>query len=111
MAFSIQYRYGASEALDEVSDETIGQLLAELADGNDDVEHGDVWITDEVSGWTLGVFAGDRGLVVLEDTNRGGGAFHRLGVSLQDSFVLMRRVADGEVQALRGESWAVGYGS
>jgi hypothetical protein len=108
--FSVQYRHGAAESLDEVPDETIRQLLDELDDDPEDIEHGDVWITEAASGWTLGAFVGDRQLVVLEDTNPGGVAFHQLGISRQGAFELMRRMADGGVDAIRGESWLPGYG-
>jgi hypothetical protein len=109
--FSLLYRYGTSEGGDEISDESIREALAELDEDEDDQEHGDVWISDNPSGWEIGVFAGDRGLVVLANDEEDEGPFHRLGVSRQEAFTLMRRLANGHVDQIRAEPWANGYGS
>ncbi|GGN10997.1 hypothetical protein GCM10010109_20930 [Actinoplanes campanulatus] len=103
--FSLLWRYGASSSHDRLSDKELGSLLADLDDGKYDTEHGDVWLSEEATGRGIGVFAGDRGLVVLENTEPGGESFHRVGVLREDAFTLLRRFADGELGAIRGESW------
>ncbi|GGN20933.1 hypothetical protein FHR83_002078 [Actinoplanes campanulatus] len=109
MSFSLLWRHGASSAHDEIPDETLYKLLAELDEG-EDAEHGDVWLSEDATGWGIGVFAGDRGLVVLENTESDGRPFHRTGVSRQEAFVLFRRAADGQMAAIRAEPWRPGYG-
>ncbi|GAA2515678.1 hypothetical protein [Winogradskya humida] len=111
MRFSLLYRGGTASTVDDVSDEELAALLAELDEGEVDAEHGDVWLAENISGWSVGVFGGHRGLVVLEDTGPGGGASHRTGVSRREAFVLLRRVADGDLDGVRGEVWTPGYGS
>ena len=111
MRFSLSWRYGASSSHDEVPDETLRELLSELDDDDEDAEHGDVWLSEDATGWGIGVFAGDRGLVVLENSEPGGSAFHRTGVSREDSFTLLRRAADGEMAIIQTEAWHPGYGS
>jgi len=96
---------------DEISDESIREALAELDGDEDDQEHGDVWLCDNPSGWRIGVFAGDGGLVVLENGETDEGPFHRLEVSRQEAFTLMRQLADGHLDQIRAEPWADGYGS
>jgi hypothetical protein len=109
--FTLLHRYGTSEDGDEISDESIREALAELDVDEDDEEHGDVWLCDSRSGWEIGVFAGDRGLVVLGNDETDEGPFHRLGVSRQEAVALMRRLADGHLDQIRAEPWANGYGS
>jgi hypothetical protein len=109
--FSLDDLNGHSEIADVVADEMIHGLLSELDDEDVTPEHGDVWLMDEDSGWTVGVFAGDRQMVVLQDTATGGESFHRTGVSRMDAFTLLRRLADGELEAIRREDWGAGYGS
>ncbi|WP_446218526.1 hypothetical protein [Micromonospora sp. IBHARD004] len=87
------------------------EALLEPDHDEDDAEHGDIWLSERSSGWAIGVFAGARGLVVLENTEPGGEAFHRTDVSRHDTFTLLRRVADGHLDAIRAESWHPGYGS
>ncbi|MEJ3742579.1 hypothetical protein WEI85_04690 [Actinomycetes bacterium KLBMP 9797] len=111
MSFSLLWRYGASSSHDEISDETLRELLAELDDNEDDAEHGDVWLSEDATGWGIGVFAGDRGLVVLENSEPGGESFHRTGVPREHAFMLLRRAANGEMAAIQGEPWRPGYGS
>ncbi|GAA0428703.1 hypothetical protein Aca07nite_33760 [Actinoplanes capillaceus] len=110
MSFSLIWRYGASSSHAEIPDETLRELLAEL-DEQEDVEHGDVWLSEDATGWGIGVFAGDRGLVVLEDSEADGGSFHRTGVSREEAFALFRRAADGQMASIRAEPWRPGYGS
>lgn len=109
VTFTVLHRYGNSSDAEVVPDELLTELLAELDGAEDDVEHGDVWLLD--SPWGIGVFAGDRGLVVLENSDPGGEAFHRTGISRQEAFTLLRRLADGELTAIRAEAWSPGYGS
>ena len=111
MSFVIHHRHGNSETAQYISDAMIADLLSELDVDRDDVEHGDVWLSESLSAWTLGVFAGDRHLIVLDNTDPGGDAFPRADVSRQDAFALLRRVANGEMAAIRAETWYPGYGS
>ncbi|MEU5942973.1 hypothetical protein ABZ807_28260 [Micromonospora sp. NPDC047548] len=111
MRYSILHRHGTSESLDDVPDAKITALLSELDRDVTDPEHGDVWLTQNSSGWSLGRFAGARRLVVLENTEPGGEALHRTGVTPEEAFRLFRRLANGDVDAIRGEAWNPGYGS
>ncbi|MBB4750114.1 hypothetical protein [Actinoplanes lobatus] len=109
MGFTINWRYGTGTGYDDrVPDEALTELLAELDE--DDVEHGDVWLSDGSSGWSLGVFAGDSHLVVLENDEQGRGPFHRTGVTRAESFTLLRRLADGHAEQIAAEPWSPGYG-
>jgi hypothetical protein len=76
-----------------------------------DPEHGDVWLTQNSSGWSLGRFGGARGLMVLGNPEPGGEVLHRTGGTSEEAFRLFRRLADDEVDAIRGEAWNPGYGS
>jgi hypothetical protein len=111
VSFSLLWRYGASSGHDEIPDETLRELLAELDDDEDDAEHGDVWLSEDATGWGIGVFAGDRGLIVLENSNPGGDSFHRTGLSREDAFMLLRRAAAGEMSVIQAEPWNRGNGS
>ncbi|WP_436531073.1 hypothetical protein [Actinoplanes sp. HUAS TT8] len=111
MTFTLIWRYGASSGHDEIPDETLDKLLGEFDEDPDDVEHGDVWLADNRSGWSLGAFAGDDWLVVLENDEGDDGPFHRRGLTRPEVFALFRRVADGEMEAVRAEGWPAGYGS
>jgi hypothetical protein len=111
VGFSLLWRYGASSNHERISDETLRELLAELDDSEDDPEHGDVWLSEDATGWGIGVFAGERGLVVLENSETGGESFHRTGVLREHAFMLLRRAADGEMHTIRDEPWNPGYGS
>src|SRR5262245_46927670 len=108
MSFSILHRYGDAESPDQISDDMIREMLAELSEDVEEVEHGDVWLADAESGWGLGVFVGARGLVVLENSEPGGAIFHRTGVSEAEAFTLLRRMADGDLEAIRAEVWHPG---
>ncbi|GAA1637963.1 hypothetical protein [Actinoplanes couchii] len=111
MGFSLIWRYGEQSSHERVPDGTLRELLAELDVNVDDVEHGDVWLSEDDSGWGIGVFAGGRGLVVLENSETADEPSHRVGVGRAEAFALLRRAADGEMEAIRGEDWQPGYGS
>ncbi|MGS2617724.1 hypothetical protein ACVCAH_24850 [Micromonospora sp. LZ34] len=108
MRYSLLHRHGTSESLDDVPDAKITELLSELDSDVIDPEHGDVWLTQNWSGWSLGRFAGARGLVVLENTKPGGEALHRTGVTSDEAFRLFRRLADGDVDVKPRVWWRVG---
>jgi hypothetical protein len=107
--YSIIHRYGRSENADSFSNYEIAECLSELDDAIDD-EHGDVWLVENSSGWSLGAFVGDGGLVVLEDTAPGGLSFHRFGVSRPAALELFARFVGGHVDEIRAEEWNPGYG-
>lgn len=111
MRFSLLWRYGASSSHELISGEVLRDLLAELDDVEGDAEHGDVWLSEDATGWGIGIFAGERGLVVLENSEPGGEAVHRIGVPRKHAFALLRGFADGELSIIQGESWQPGYGS
>lgn len=90
------------------SEDPFGELLAQLDQG-DDREHGDVSICDSSSGVFISVFAGERGLVVLEDD---GNAMHMTGVNREEDFRILSRFVSGDISGLRrDEPRSPGYGS
>lgn len=107
MTFSVLHVFGDSHVEDVVSGGVIASLLSELDGEGVAAEHGDVWLADEASGWSLGVFAGERGLVVLEHDEHG--ASHRVGLERAEAFRLLERFAAGEDVERDGE-WSPGYG-
>lgn len=108
MAYTLNYRWGESTDGRSFEASQIAELLAQL-DQTDDREHGDVSIRDNESGIIISVFAGDRGLVVLEDDDN---VMHITGVERERALRILSRFVSGDTAGLRrDESWAPGYGS
>ena len=72
-----------------------------------DQEHPDVSVYDNQTNVTLSVFAGDRGLVVLEDEDEV--PYHRVGVTRDDARRLLVAFVHGE-DLRTDDQWSPGYG-
>lgn len=108
MTYTLNYRWGDSADGDSFETSQIAELLAQLDQG-DDREHGDVSICDNSSGVFISVFAGERGLVVLEDDEN---AMHMTGVNREEALRILSRFVSGDTSGLRrDEPWSPGYGS
>ncbi|MER5917823.1 hypothetical protein ABT124_47960 [Streptomyces sp. NPDC001982] len=108
MRYSLNHRWGDYSEVDVVTDDQLDALLSELGRDIEDVEHPDLWITDHESGWSLLAFAGDAGLVVLEDeaetTTK-----HLRGLSPLKVRELYVRLTTGQIDLLHQEDWQPGY--
>ena len=98
---SVQHRWGSSEDVSSIGQ--LAELLTEL--DAEDPEHPDVWITDNVAGYSVSAFAGSRGLVVWEDDEDVRGPLHMTGYSrpmMQNLFELVMRGQVDEIASLPG---------
>jgi hypothetical protein len=107
--YSLNHRWGDCTEADVVTDEQLDALLSELTRDIEDVEHPDLWITDHESGWSLLAFAGDAGLVVLEDEAETT-TQHLRGLTPDTIRVLYVRLISGQIDLLCQEDWRPGYG-
>jgi hypothetical protein len=107
MTYTFNYRWGDSADGDSFSTDELTALLSEL-DGPEDQEHGDVSVVDNDSGWIISVFAGERGLVVLESEEDE--AFHMTRVDRQHALQILEKFVDGAINEVRQEPWLPGYG-
>ncbi|MFB8133534.1 hypothetical protein [Streptomyces mirabilis] len=106
MGFILTHRDGS---MDDGSEEMLDELLSEL-DGDFDVEHPDVSVTDGDSGWTISAFQG--GLVVLENLEDDSiDPRHVQGASRSEMLALMALVARADFTSLENRTWDSGYGS
>ncbi len=108
MRYTMTHRWGNDTQTDIVNAEQLEALLAELND-TDDIEHPDVSIRDNETGWSLGIFAGDSGLVVLEVVEDDDDIWHMRGLSPQRILKLCTAFASGTVDLVRQDSWLPGY--
>ncbi|MFJ5881419.1 hypothetical protein [Kitasatospora cineracea] len=108
MRYTINHRWGDAEEADSLGGPVLVALLAELADPTD-IEHPDVWIDDNESGWCLSVFAGDAGLVVLENDEKDD-IRHLRGLSSDDAIALCTAFGAGDLEAVLQKGWLPGYG-
>jgi hypothetical protein len=107
LRFTINHRWGGTENVESPSGQELTALLAELDDPTD-IEHPDVSINDNESRWYLSVFAGDAGLVVLE--NDEDEIRHMRGLTSEDIAALCTAFASGDLVAVLREAWLPGYG-
>lgn len=107
MRYTINHRWGDTEYAESLGGQALAPLLAELDDSTD-IEHPDVSISDNVSGWCLSVFAGDSGLVVLE--NDEDEIRHMRGLSFEEITTLCVSFGSGELDTVLRRGWQPGYG-
>lgn len=106
MTFTITHRDGG---MDDGEESALRDLIAEL-DGEFDIEHPDVSVTEDESGWCLSYF--QNGLTVFENVNGGSvGPRHMEDVSHEYVLSLMSLVARGDISAVSQLAWEQGYGS
>ena len=106
MTFTITHRDGGMEDGDESA---LHHLIAEL-DGQFDLEHPDVSVTDDESGWCLSYF--QTSLAVFENVNGGDvGPRHMADVSREYALRLMSLVGRGDISAVDELPWEQGYGT
>lgn len=106
MTFTITHRDGG---MDDGEESALHDLIAEL-DGELDLEHPDVSVTDDESGWCLSYF--QNGLTVFENVNGGEvGPRHMANVSREDAVSLMFSVGRGDISVVNQLAWEQGYGS
>ena len=104
MAASILHRYGDGSFVRSPSDFTA--LLRELDEHPEDVEHGEVSVAHEESGWCISVHTG--GYVVFEHLGDGGER-HMRGVSEAKILELWTLLAAGDIATVEQECWKPGY--
>jgi hypothetical protein len=103
MAFHVTHRYGAMEQNPPFA--SFADLLRELDDRPEDIEHADVSVTHE-SEWCISVFRG--GYVILENFESGGEC-HMRGVSDGKVLELWALLAKGDLESVKSEPWTPGY--
>lgn len=108
MSYTLNYRWGESEDGESFTVNQLMGLLSQL-DEMDDPEHGDISVSDNESNVSISVFAGNRGLIVLEDEDE---SFHMTGVDRRRSLDLLSRFVSAGASSLRREEPRIpGYGS
>ena len=106
MTFTITHRDGG---MDDGNESAIRDLIGEL-DGMSDLEHPDVSVTDDESGWCLSYF--QNGLAVFENLNGSDiGPRHMTGISREYALGLMSSVGRGEISTVNQLAWEPGYSS
>jgi hypothetical protein len=105
MAFHVTHRYGAMER--NPSLESFLPLLAELEDRLEDTEYSDISVTHE-SEWCISVSRDGR--ITLEHLVDGGEC-HLDHVPRQEILVLLRKLAQGDIDGVKAEAWLPGYGN
>lgn len=106
MTFTITHRDGG---MDDGGESALRDLIAEL-DGQFDLEHPDVSVTDDESGWCLSYF--QNGLAVFENVNGGDvGPRHMAGVSREYALRLLSFIGRGDISVVDQLPWGQGYGS
>lgn len=85
---------------------SLADLLRELDDRQDDIEHSDVSVTHE-SEWCISVFR--EGHIVLENLESGGER-HMRGVPDAKILELWDFLARGDLESIKSEPWTPGYG-
>lgn len=105
MSFLVIHRLGAMYNNPPL--ESLTALLAELEDDPEDIEHADVGVVYD-SKWSLSVSRGGR--VVLEHITDGGER-HMDSVPYAKILSLLKKVAEGDIEAVLAEAWVPGYGN
>ena len=106
MPFYVTDRYG--QVLKNPAFATFRQLLAQLHEHLEDLEHVCVSVTHE-SGWCLGAYASGR-LVWENIEEPDGSPRHRFGVEEAEIVRLWETLARGEFMTIDRLPWRPGYG-
>ena len=107
MAYQIMDGWG--DSVDNPSDEQMHQFLNRL--DIDDEEHCEVWLTHDLSGWTLSCFPNRK--VIFYETADGSNykPRHLINVSRGKMLELWQKLAKGQFGELEKEAWKSGHGS
>ena len=103
MTFHVTHRYGNDEPAPALA--ALADLLRELVDRPEDLEHGAVSLTHETE-WCISV--GPEGHVTFENLERGGPR-HMRNVPDAKILELWALLAVGDLDRIEAEPWLPGY--
>jgi hypothetical protein len=101
--FTVNHADGSST--EDPSLETLASLFDELASSN--VEHGDVAVVDQETGWCMSAHRDSR--LVLVHLGERGSQRHMIPVSKERVLELWRRLAQSDIEGILKEPWKAGY--
>lgn len=100
---------GWGESIDNPSVEQMQQFLDKL--DIDDEEHCEVWLTNDLTGWTLSYFPSNTVVFYESSEDSDYNPRHLINVSRNKMLKLWQKLAKGQIDELKKESWKTGHSS